>query len=295
MPIQEACLVGLSTASEVDSFLSQYAPSKNSLEHGPWYWVQLPQPGAANAKSSKPAEDRVGAEDSFVEEGQKLEQHLRERCEWIKENAPVRGKKKEGIKSQKELREQEYEVFNKGVEKLAKKHNVFSGKWLFRPGGDVVDAWWSKIVKAVALEDGPLAKAGVLTARVSTTAGEGDQHVICVYCRDSWDDDNVGEVFKTLVSELSLVSMSYKCDANTILGIDSKHSSKIPSSLYTKKTFADDKEIEKLLEKNRAPKKEAPKKKTLEEEVASGKADGFETDSGSESEEERPRKKAKAK
>lgn len=80
--------------------------------------------------------------------------------------------------------------------------------------------------------------------------------MICVYCDDSWDREAVGKVFKVLVEELNLVSSAYKvsslgrfsaprgesshknkrmqCDANTILGIDSKHASGIRSSLWVK-------------------------------------------------------------
>lgn len=80
--------------------------------------------------------------------------------------------------------------------------------------------------------------------------------VICVYCDDSWDREAVGKVFKVLVEDLNLVSGAYKvsflrstyrprarsshvtvpiqCDANTILGIDSKHASGIRSSLWVK-------------------------------------------------------------
>lgn len=59
-------------------------------------------------------------------------------------------------------------------------------------------------------------------------------YVICVYCDDSWDKEGVKAAFVALVKDLGLVSQAYKCDANTILGIDSKHPSKIKSSLYGK-------------------------------------------------------------
>ena len=58
-------------------------------------------------------------------------------------------------------------------------------------------------------------------------------YVICCYCDNSFDKDAVKEVYKALVS-IGLVSSAYKADANTILGIDSKHDSGIKSSLYGK-------------------------------------------------------------
>lgn len=58
--------------------------------------------------------------------------------------------------------------------------------------------------------------------------------MICVYCDDSWDEKGVKAAFLALVKDLGLVSSAYKCDANTILGIDSKHPSKVKSSMYGK-------------------------------------------------------------
>ncbi|GAA6015780.1 hypothetical protein JCM10207_008792 [Rhodosporidiobolus poonsookiae] len=288
--ITEACLIGPTTEEEVDEYLARYKPSANSTEHGPWYWVQLPR-GKKDAADSKPAEERADEHAAFEEEGKALEKGLVEQCAWIKDNAPVRANKKQGTKSQKELREAEHAKFNDDVAQLAKKHNVLSGKWLFFSSGEFVDLTWAKIVKAIALEEGPLAKTGAVhCAKVASTPGDGgDQHVICVYCDDSWDKDAVAKVFKTLVTELSLVSSAYKADANTIIGIDSKHASGIRSSLYGKTDFMTKDEIDEAF-KAKTKAKEV-KKKTLEQEQEAGGEDGF--DEASESEDERPRKKGK--
>lgn len=92
-----------------------------------------------------------------------------------------------------------------------------------------VDILWSKIVKAVAVDDGALVKTGAVhSAKVSTTPGDSgcvpslpthfrcadeegnSSYVICVYCDDSWDKEAVGKVFKTLVEDLNCVSSAYK-------------------------------------------------------------------------------------
>ncbi|GAA5972119.1 hypothetical protein JCM11641_002505 [Rhodosporidiobolus odoratus] len=293
--ITEACLVGPSNESEVDDFLSQCKPSANSLSSGPWYWVRLPQAQkGAEDSTSKPAEEKAGGDDvyaAFEAEGQELVEALTEQCAHIKVTAPTRGNKKQGIKSQKELREAEYEKFNTAVEKLAMKHKILTGKWLFYSSSDIIDFTWSKIVKALALPEGSLAKTGsVHTAKVSSTASNGEQSVICVYCDDSWDREGVEKAFRALVHEEGLVSSAYKCDANTLLGIDSKHPSGIRSSLYGKTTFMTQAEIDAAFESK--TKKKEVKKKTLEQELEGGAGDGFDPVSeNEEEEEERPRKK----
>ncbi|GAA5898486.1 hypothetical protein JCM6882_007793 [Rhodosporidiobolus microsporus] len=296
--IKEACLVGPSNASEVESFLTTYKPSTNNASHGPWYWVQIPR--TDDDKNGKPAEHLNGEDEGyagFETDAAEVMSKLDSRLEWIKANAPVRGNKKEGTKSQKELREVEHEKLREDLEKLAKKHKILSGKWLFFRKDDLIDVTWEKIVKAIALRDGVLAKTGVVTtAKVSSVAEEGSgdpNHVICVYVNDSFDQEQVKKAFKVLVEDLGLVSMAYKADAYTIAGIDSKRpGGGFKSSLYGKTTFMTNDEIEEALKK--LSKAKEVKKKTAEEEAAEGANEGFDTASESE-EEERPRKKAKSK
>lgn len=189
------------------------------------------------------------------------------------------------------VREETYEQFKADVKELAQKHHVLSGKWLFYPQSENVDFTWSKLVRAIADEDGALAKTGhVHTAKVATTPkieGERSSFVVCVYCDDSYDEDAVGDVFKVLVKDLSMTSQSFKPDVLTLLGIDSQHPSKLPVSLYKKTTFMTQDELNAQYEASSKAKK--AKDKTLDEEVAAGAADGF--DPVSESEDEQPRKK----
>jgi hypothetical protein len=72
------------------------------------------------------------------------------------------------------VREVAHETFKEGVEKLAKKHGVLSGKWLLYPGPDAVDSTWAKVVNALAKADGALAKTGsVHCAKVSSSLQPG--------------------------------------------------------------------------------------------------------------------------
>ncbi|GAA5825056.1 hypothetical protein JCM11251_006078 [Rhodosporidiobolus azoricus] len=308
MTIHEAWLVGPSSAAEVDSFLSSHKPSLNRKDLGPWIWVQIPRSkgkSSADGEKEKPAEE-LGSEDegyaAFEKDAEKVMSALDAKLQHVKETAPVRGKKSAGIKSQKELREVEHEKLRTDLEGLAKKHKILSGKWLFFRTDDLVDAVWDKIVKAIALEDGPLAKTGVVsTAKVSAFVEEGAKdpnHVICVYVNDSFDKDAVKQAFKVLVEDLGLVSSAYKADAYTIAGIDSNRpGGGFRSSLYSKTTFMKQEEIDEAL-KSGSKAKEV-KKKTAEEEAAAGANDGFDEasdkSSEEEEEEERPRKKAKSK
>lgn len=204
--------MGPSTKQEIDDFLSKYPPSKENemVSLGGWYWCHMKDEGG----TAKPAEDLDDDEPSrtkFEKAVAPLVDKLTADCAHIKETAPSRANKTKGIRSQKDLREDAYAEFNDGVKQLAQEHGILSGKWLFYPTPEYVDVCWSKIVHALAEEDGALAKTGVVkTAKVSSKAGNEGKLVICVYCRDSWDKDGVGKVFKTLVKDLNLISTAYK-------------------------------------------------------------------------------------
>ncbi|GAA5903611.1 hypothetical protein JCM5296_001370 [Sporobolomyces johnsonii] len=282
-----ACLVGPSTTAQVNRFLNEYPPSANQHTETGWIWCQLSRCAEG---SGKPAENQDHA--SFEEEGAALVQDLVEECRKIKETAPVRANKKKGLKSQKELREAKHAEFNESVKELAHKHGVLSGKWLFFCGHDTVDSVWGRIVNELAAVDGALAQTGAVhCAKVSSVAEEGGNYVICVYCDDSWDKDGVATAFKALVQKLRLVSAAYKCDANTILGIDSKHESGIRSSMYGKNDFMTAAEINEAFKETTKAKE--VKRKTLEEEQAGG--DGFDTTSESEDDESVKKKAKRAK
>ncbi|SCV73417.1 BQ2448_7343 [Microbotryum intermedium] len=306
-------LVGPTT--ETKAFLKRSKPSANNM-HFPWYWVVIPRSKDDKDGALKPADEQsLESRVEFMQQGQVLVETLTQDCKHIAATAPVRGNKKTGAKSQKELREIEHAKFNDQVAALAKKSNLLTGKWLLYPTAENVDAIWAKLVNAIAKPDGALAKTGsVHTAKVSTHAEEGQSvtfvprasafsyeterwillrtlrrgYVICVYCDDSWDRDGVGKAFKCLVRDLGLISSAYKSDANTLLGIDSKHSSGIRSSLYGKTDFMTKDEIDQAIEARKEA-TEAPIKvpKRLEKEE---EQDGFVTDEDSEADEPKAKK-----
>ncbi|KAL8280144.1 hypothetical protein RQP46_007474 [Phenoliferia psychrophenolica] len=260
----QGILCGPVTENDIDVFLKEHKPSQNKTENGTggWYWV----------KSGKEPFDDVEDKGSsgypaLIEDGVKLERALTAECERIKAEEPVRENKKLGKQSQKQWREKAYALFNQGVGTVARKHGVLSGKWLYFPSVEYVDGLWSTIVRAIASKDGALAKFGrVPTAKVSTSATERG-YVICVYVDDSWDKDAVEGALKILANDLKLTPLSYKCDANTLLGIDSNHPSKIPSSLWKVSDFLDLAKLKEEAQAKADSKAKAAPKKTAEEEV----------------------------
>ncbi|GAA5907885.1 hypothetical protein JCM8208_001976 [Rhodotorula glutinis] len=281
----------------IDAFLAKRKPSSADTSVGPWIFVRIPRSDDKHKMADELNEDDP-AHVTLTAEGKPLIDALMEKLDDIKATAPVRANKAKGLRSQKDLREEAYTTFKADIKELAQKHNVLDGKWLFYPSPENVDFVWSKIVHAIVDEDGPLAKTGAVhCAKVATTPmGDGDRssHVICVYCDDSFDEQAVGDVFKVLVNDLGQVSSSYKPDVLTVLGIDSKHASGLPVSLYKRTTFMTKDDIDAAFEalSNKADAKvKTAKVKTLEDEKASGVADGF--DPVSESEDDKPRKKAK--
>ncbi|GAA5846337.1 hypothetical protein JCM9279_001331 [Rhodotorula babjevae] len=292
-------LTGPADKDAVNAFLAKHKPSSADISVGPWIWVRLPRSDDKHKMA-----DELGEEDhAYVKvtaEGQPLIDALMERLDEIKATAPARANKARGLRSQKDLREEAHANFKAEIKELAQKHKVLDGKWLFYLSPENVDFVWSKIVHAVVDKDGPLAKTGTVhCAKVATTplGGDGDRgstHVICVYCDDSFDEEAVGNVFKVLVKDLGQVSQSYKPDVLTVLGIDSKHASGHPVSLYKRTTFMTKDDVDAAVEAraNKADAKvKTAKVKTLEDEQASGAADGF--DPVSESEDDKPRKKAR--
>lgn len=278
---------GPGTKSDLDTFLQNCKPSRNEIEKssGGWFWVH---------SGTKQTASGTRDEAKLIADGAKLEKALLDECERIKKEEPVRANKKLGKQSQKEWREKAYIIFNEGVGALARSTNVLSGKWLLYPTVENIDAYWAKIVYAVGAKDGALAKhSSCNTAKVAASPddGGGQTYVICIYCDDSWDKKAVGEVLEILVKELKLVPSAYKCDANTYLHIDSKHESKIPSSLWKTSDFPSKAEIDADFAVETEAKKatfeanaKSVKKKTIAEEV-----DDF--DAASSSEDEKPKKK----
>ncbi|GAA6023012.1 hypothetical protein JCM11491_000356 [Sporobolomyces phaffii] len=291
MNFDNAQIVGPATHEEIDAFLKEWNPAAQREAPQGWIWCQLAQ--ATNEDVAKPAEDDQGATGEFERDGQKLLDALVERCREIKETAPTRAKK--GVKSQKALRDEEFATFGENIKELAQTHDVLSGKWMFFPSPENVAFVWSKIVRAIADADGPLAQTGVVkTAKVAPISTNGEAQLICVYVDDSWNKESVSKTLKCLVEDLRLEPSAYKCDAFTILGIDSKHETGIKSSLYGKYEFMTKTEIEAALSKDQKDSTiKAVKKKTLEDEKQEGLGDYDDVSSSDDDEPVNKRQKTK--
>jgi hypothetical protein len=193
---------------------------------------------------------------------------------------------------------------------------IISGKWmLFRPDPDYA---WSKVVEAMADENGLLRGTTVHTAKVATAA-EGDRgYVICIYVDDSYDRDAVKAALDIINGEgmdlntvrfafrsknkasylRSLAQNSFKPDVLTFAGVTSKTGAPFKASLYTPGSFYTKEELaaQKAAQTARWEEKKAPpKKRSADEEAAQVKASGggFEDDSATEDEEEEKPKPAK--
>lgn len=72
------------------------------------------------------------------------------------------------------MREIEYGVFQNRLKNLAIDSKLTSGKWMFFPSTESVDALWSKIAKAVIEKDGAL-RGKAFVAKVSSyQPGDGE-------------------------------------------------------------------------------------------------------------------------
>ncbi|KAF8178606.1 hypothetical protein K438DRAFT_1844078 [Mycena galopus ATCC 62051] len=237
-------------------FLKKYKPSMVQNDGTkPWIWVQK-----ADAPSRKDTN-----EDEAIQEGSELLETVSERVEEIKNDAsiPARSSKKTGAKGKKEVREEVQAEATESFKKIAIKHGFVSGKWLSFAPAEKVDVIWSNL--ATSLVEGPLAATCAFRAKVATSSADGDakQHLICIYMPDVYDKDAVTEVMKVLLRNHGMSLSGVKSNMYTVLGIDSKHPSGIPSTTWKNAALLPDSESKALKEayfEGLAEAKEAAKK-----------------------------------
>ncbi|KAF8911463.1 translation initiation factor eIF 4e-like domain-containing protein [Gymnopilus junonius] len=223
----------------LQDFLPKFKPSMVQNDGTkPWIWV----------KGSEPAREDTGKNEEAIKEASKLLEEVTEKVESIKndDSIPIRSNKKTGAKSKKELREQ---VQNEATEKLKEisvKHGYVGGKWLIFASPEKVDQIWTSL--ATSLVSGPLHKTSAYLAKVSTSTDENPnaQHLICVYIPDVYDKANVTEVMKVLLRNHGATLSGVKSDLYTVIGLDSKHSSGIPSTVWKNAAILPDKESKEL-------------------------------------------------
>ncbi|KAF9049910.1 translation initiation factor eIF 4e-like domain-containing protein [Panaeolus papilionaceus] len=225
----------------LQEFLTKFKPSMVQNDGTkPWIWVS----GTRTARD----QTEPGVTEA-VEEASAFLNTVTERVESIKndESIPVRSNKKTGAKSKKEVREQVQAEATIKLKEISVKHKYVNGKWLIFTPAERVDSIWTGI--ATSLIEGPLTSTSAYTAKVSTSPAESTpnyQHIICVYMPDVYDKDKVTEVMKILLRNHGVNLSGVKSDLYTNIGLDSKHASGVPSTVWKNTTILSDKESREL-------------------------------------------------
>ncbi|KAF8448640.1 translation initiation factor eIF 4e-like domain-containing protein [Boletus edulis BED1] len=232
-----------SATLSIEEFVTKYKPSMVQNDGTkPWIW-------ARRERDSKTPS--VENEAAAIAEGVTFLQQITARIEEIKDDAsiPVRGNKKAGTKSKKEVREQVHTEAADKLKDISRKYGYVCGKWLIFVPSDKVDAIWSTIASSLAT--GPLSSTSAFCAKVATSpedAVPGHRHLICVYIPDVYDKEDVTAVMKVLLRQHGLNLSGVKSDLYTTIGLDSKHPSGIPSTVWKNVSLLKDSEIKELKE-----------------------------------------------
>ncbi|KAL1756345.1 hypothetical protein FB107DRAFT_290169 [Schizophyllum commune] len=237
-----------SSDTSLDDFLKKYKPSMVQNDGTkPWIWV------TGNKDHAIPE----GQTDA-IEEASKTLKETTEKVESIKNDAsiPVRSNKKTGARSKKEVREEVQAEATKKLKEVSQKHSYVTGKWLIFAPADKVDLIWSGIARS--LVSGPLASTAAFTAKVSTSPEHDQpnyQHVMCIYVPDVYDKDAMAEplilidlsqIMRILLRNHGVSLSGVKSDLYTYIGIDSKHPSGIPSTIWKNSAVIPDAEAKEL-------------------------------------------------
>ncbi|KAG1746501.1 translation initiation factor eIF 4e-like domain-containing protein [Suillus lakei] len=219
-------------------FLAKYKPSMVQNDGTkPWIWVE--------ASNGKPDTSESGAA-AAISEAAALLKEVSQRVEEIKndDSIPMRSNKKTGAKSKKEVREKVQADATEKLKDISIKHSYVCGKWLIFAPADKVDAIWFKI--ATSLVSGALASTCAFLTKVATSPANETphhQHVICLYIPDVYNKDAVTDVMKVLLRNHGVNLSGVKSDLYTGVGLDSKHSSGIPSTVWKNTSLLADSKI----------------------------------------------------
>ncbi|KAF5354856.1 hypothetical protein D9756_005447 [Leucocoprinus leucothites] len=226
----------------LQDFLSKYKPSMVQNDGTkPWIWVE----------GSNPSRKREANEVEALEEAEALLKETTAQVKAIQDDPsiPTRSNKKTGARSKKDLREEAQAKATNRLKEIAIKYGYVQGKWLIFAPPDKVDIIWSHI--ASSLVSGPLSSTAAWLAKVATSPEHETpnyQHIICVYIPDVFDRDSVLEVMKVLLRSHGATLSGVKADLYTMIGIDSKHPSGIPSTIWKNTALLGDTEIKALKE-----------------------------------------------
>jgi len=112
---------------------------------------------------------------------------------------------------------------------------------------DKVDMIWSSL--ASSLVSGPLRSTSAHLAKVATSPEQeiaNYQHLSCIYIPDVYDKASVTEVMRVLLRNHGVNLSGVKSDLYTVIGIDSKHPSGIPSTVWKNAAILSEKESKEL-------------------------------------------------
>ncbi|KAG1818345.1 hypothetical protein EV424DRAFT_1472765 [Suillus variegatus] len=209
-------------------FLMKYKPSMVQNDGTkPWIWVEGSKQNPDTSESNAAA---------AISEAAALLKEVSQRVEEIKEQM-----------SKKDVREKVQADATEKLKDISIRHNYVCGKWLIFAPADKVDLIWSKI--ATSLVSGALASTCAFLTKVSTSPANETphyQHVICLYIPDVYDKEAVTDVMKVLLRNHGVNLSGVKSDLYTGVGLDSKHSSGIPSTVWKNTTLLADSEIKGL-------------------------------------------------
>ncbi|WOO78584.1 uncharacterized protein LOC62_02G002130 [Vanrija pseudolonga] len=206
---------------DIEEFIKKYKPSILSQDDAPWIWARN---GGGEATDPE-AEDK--AHTIAIGKGQVIVDGLVKKINKIDSDSSIPVRASKGVKSKKVVRDEN------------------------------VDGVWARVARSVA--SGPLKDAGVNTVKVATVNPDGYSQLICLYVDNVYDKGLMTEVMKTLLTEHGIEPSSSKSDLYTVLGIDSKHPSKLRSTVWQPKELMDVDEI-KALKAEYNPSKDKPKK-----------------------------------
>ncbi|KAF9071650.1 hypothetical protein BDP27DRAFT_1291093 [Rhodocollybia butyracea] len=225
----------------IKDFLDKFRPSMVENDGTkPWIWVDS---GRRDDEDALAQTAKVTA----LEEAKKTLEEITTQIEAIKNDPaiPTRSNKKTGAKSKKELREELQASAREKFKVIAEKYQYFCGKWLIFASSEKVDMIWKNL--ANSLIEGPLANTKAFCVKVSTFSSEPNyRHVICLYLPNVYDKNEVTKVMKILIGDYGVNLTGVKSDMYTLIGVNSKHPSGIPSTIWRNTDLMSEKEMQEL-------------------------------------------------
>ncbi|KAL1407365.1 hypothetical protein Q8F55_006787 [Vanrija albida] len=238
---------------DIEDFIKKHRPSILSQDDAPWLWAR----NGGGESTDPEAEDKEHTK--AIGKGQVIVDGLVKKIKKIDSDGSIPVRASKGVKSKKVVRDEACDETTKALKNLSEESGWTTGKWMLFPSNENVDGVWSRIARSVA--SGALKDAGVDVAKVATSNAEGSSQLICIYVNNIYDKEAMTKVLKTLLTEHGIEPSSSKSDLYTALGIDSKHESKLRSTIWQPKELIEGGvDAIKALKAEYNPSKDKPKK-----------------------------------